>query len=66
MPTVHRLWVQMGKGEQKGMSKADVIFKKMCRDVLDNGCSTEGEKVRPKWDDGSFAYTVKKFGVINR
>lgn len=38
----------------------------MCRDILDNGTSTEGEKVRPKWDDGSFAYTIKQFGVINR
>ena len=48
------------------MSKADKIFKTMCRDILDNGCSTEGEKVRPKWDDGSFAYTIKRFGVVNR
>ena len=48
------------------MSKADKIFKTMCRDILDKGCSTEGEKVRPKWDDGSFAYTIKRFGVVNR
>ena len=48
------------------MSKADKIFKTMCRDILDYGCSTEGEKVRPKWDDGSFAYTIKRFGVVNR
>ena len=48
------------------MSKADKIFKTMCCDILDNGCSTEGEKVRPKWDDGSFAYTIKRFGVVNR
>ena len=38
----------------------------MCRDILENGTSTEGERVRPKWEDGSFAYTVKKFGVVNR
>ena len=38
----------------------------MCQDILDNGCSTEGEKVRPKWEDGSYAYTIKRFGVVNR
>ena len=48
------------------MSVADQIFINMCRDILDNGTSTEREKVRPKWDDGSFAYTIKQFGVINR
>ena len=48
------------------MSKADVLFKAMCRDILDNGFSTEGEKVRPKWEDGTFAYTIKKFGVVAR
>ena len=48
------------------MSYADQVFSNMCRDILDNGCSTEGEKVRPKWEDGSYAYTMKKFGVVNR
>ena len=48
------------------MSYADQVFITMCRDILENGCSTEGEKVRPKWEDGSYAYTVKKFGVVNR
>lgn len=48
------------------MSLADDIFIKMCRDIIDNGYSTEGEKVRPKWEDGSFAYTLKQFGVVNR
>ncbi|MBE5960091.1 MAG: thymidylate synthase [Lachnospiraceae bacterium] len=48
------------------MSAADKIFIDMCQDILDNGLSTEGEKVRPKWEDGSFAYTLKKFGVVNR
>ena len=48
------------------MSLADNIFINMCKDILENGVSTEGEKVRPKWEDGSFAYTVKKFGVVNR
>ena len=48
------------------MSKADDIYIQMCRDILSSGYNTEGEKVRPKWEDGTFAYTVKKFGVINR
>lgn len=48
------------------MSVADNIFITMCKDILENGTSTEGEKVRPKWEDGSFAYTIKKFGVVNR
>lgn len=48
------------------MSYADLVFKSMCQDILDNGTSTEGEKVRPKWEDGTPAYTVKKFGVVNR
>lgn len=48
------------------MSLADGIFKNMCRDIIDNGTNTMGEKVRPKWSDGEMAYTVKKFGVVNR
>ncbi|MEY8391432.1 thymidylate synthase [Lachnospiraceae bacterium] len=48
------------------MSLADTIFINMCRDILENGVSTEGEKVRPHWADGSSAYTIKKFGVVNR
>lgn len=48
------------------MSLADQIFIDMCKDILDNGVSTEGEKVRPKWEDGTSAYTIKKFGVVNR
>ena len=48
------------------MSKADELFINMCRDIIDNGFSTEGEKVRPKWEDGTSAYTIKRFGVVNR
>lgn len=48
------------------MSLADNIFINMCKDILENGTSTEGEKVRPHWPDGSSAYTIKKFGVVNR
>lgn len=48
------------------MSKADDLFIAMCKDIIENGYSTEGEKVRPKWEDGTFAYTIKRFGVVNR
>lgn len=48
------------------MSKADKIFVDMCREIIENGTSTEGEKVRPHWEDGTPAYTIKKFGVVNR
>ena len=48
------------------MSQADQLFIAMCKDILENGTSTEGEKVRPVWEDGTSAYTIKKFGVVNR
>ena len=48
------------------MSYADRVFIDMCRDIMENGTSTEGEKVRPVWEDGAPAYTIKKFGVVNR
>ena len=49
------------------MSKADKIFKQMCQDILDNGTDTKDEIVRPVWTDtNEKAYTIKKFGVVNR
>lgn len=48
------------------MSKADNLFIDMCNDIINNGYSTEGEKVRPKWSDGMYAYTIKRFGIVNR
>ncbi len=48
------------------MSKADEKFIAMCSDIIQNGFSTEGEKVRPKWEDGTYAYTLKRFGVVTR
>ena len=48
------------------MSYADKVFINMCRDIIDNGTDTRGEKVRPVWEDGTPAYTIKKFGVVNR
>ncbi|MBR5155208.1 MAG: thymidylate synthase [Clostridia bacterium] len=48
------------------MSKADKIFVDMCRDIIENGWSDENQPVRPKWEDGTPAHTIKKFGVVNR
>ena len=58
-----------GKGIDKRrryMSYADKVFIDMCRDIIDNGTCTEGEQVRPVWEDGTSAYTIKRFGVVNR
>ena len=47
------------------MSYADDLFIRMCQDIIDNGLSTEGEKVRPVWEDtGESAYTIKRFGEM--
>ena len=48
------------------MSKADKIFVNMCNDIIENGFSDEGQEVRPKWEDGTPAHTIKKFCVVNR
>ena len=48
------------------MSRADQLFVNMCQDILDHGFSTEGMPVRPHWEDGTPAHTIKNFGVVNR
>ncbi len=48
------------------MSKADKIFIDMCKDIIESGFSDEGQDVRPRWEDGTPAHTIKKFGVVNR
>ena len=48
------------------MSYADQVFVSMCKDILENGTSTEGELVRPHWEESTSAYTIKKYGVVNR
>ncbi len=48
------------------MSKADKIFIDMCRDIIENGWADTKCDVRPKWEDGTPAHTIKKFGVVNR
>jgi thymidylate synthase len=48
------------------MSQADLIFINMCKDILENGFSDEHTDVRPRWEDGTPAHTIRKFGVVNR
>lgn len=48
------------------MSQIDQNFISMCKDIIENGTTTEGQKVRPHWEDGTPAYTIKKFGVVTR
>ncbi len=48
------------------MSYADKIFKDNCREILEQGFSDEELEVRPRWEDGSPAHTVKRFGIVNR
>lgn len=48
------------------MSLADKLFVTMCDSIIENGFSSEGQKVRPKWEDGTPAHTIKQFGIVNR
>ena len=48
------------------MSQFDRVFIDTCRDILENGTMVTDTKVRPKWEDGTPAYTKKLFGVVNR
>ena len=48
------------------MSYADQVFISVCRDILDTGFRDDGLTVRPHWEDGTPAHTIKKFGVVNR
>lgn len=48
------------------MSVADKLFIKNCKDILEAGISDKGTSVRPRWPDNSPAYTIKKFGIVNR
>ena len=48
------------------MSRADEIFIANCREILDTGVWDTDQNVRPRWEDGTPAHTIKKFGIINR
>ncbi len=48
------------------MSRADEIFIQNCKDILEHGVWDTDREVRPRWEDGVPAHTVKKFGIVNR
>ena len=48
------------------MSRADEIFIQNCKDILENGVWDTDREVRPRWEAGAPAHTVKKFGIVNR
>lgn len=48
------------------MSHADQLFIGMCGDILEHGYSSEGQRVRAKWQDDTPAHTIKGFGIVNR
>ena len=48
------------------MSYADRVFVDMCEEIINQGTSSRGMPVRPRWEDGSPAHTIKRFGIVNR
>jgi thymidylate synthase len=48
------------------MTKADKIFQENCRQILTDGVWDKDREVRPRWEDGAPAHTVKSFGLTNR
>ena len=48
------------------MSRADELFIQNCKDILAKGVWDTGLEVRPRWEDGTPAHTVKLFGIVNR
>lgn len=48
------------------MSIADEIFIQNCKEILETGFWDTELPVRPRWEDGTPAHTVKKFGIVNR
>ena len=54
------------KETQNHMSYADQLFIQNCKDILTNGVWDTDHEVRPVWEDGTPAHTIKKFGIVNR
>ena len=48
------------------MSRADELFLKTCQEILTEGVWDTDQNVRPRWEDGTPAHTIKKFGIVNR
>ena len=48
------------------MSLADRYFIENCKEILSQGVWDTDQEVRPRWEDGAPAHTIKKFGIVNR
>ena len=48
------------------MSLADQLFIDNCKQILSQGTWDTDQAVRPRWEDGSPAHTIKCFGLVNR
>ena len=48
------------------MSYADTLYIRTCEAILNHGFRDDDLPVRPRWEDGTPAHTVKLFGVVNR
>ena len=48
------------------MSYADQVFIQTCQDILSKGVWDTDRPVRPRWEDGTPAHTIRLFGVVNR
>ena len=48
------------------MSYADQVFMQNIQEILDHGVWDTDQNVRPHWEDGTPAHTIKKFGIVNR
>ena len=48
------------------MSYADQVFMQNIREILGHGVWDTDQNVRPHWEDGTPAHTIKKFGIVNR
>ena len=48
------------------MSYADQVYIENCKRILNEGVWDTDLSVRPHWEDGTPAHTVKLFGIVNR
>ena len=61
-----RIYWEKHTKEAEAMSRADRIFLQNCKDILQNGVWDTDGPVRPRWEDGAPAHTIKLFGIVNR
>ncbi|MCL2350156.1 MAG: thymidylate synthase [Defluviitaleaceae bacterium] len=48
------------------MALADQIFIENCKSILEHGVWDKEFDVRPRWEDGAPAHTIKQFAMVNR